>query len=146
MTVTVKNLTVNEGIAAAEKILSLPEADRPDAVFATNDMVAVGALNFFLLAGIRIPEDIAIVGYDDVQYARHAAVALTTVRQPAYEMGRAAGQQLLGQVERPGGREVQHRVFAATLVVRDSTAGRTTPRTDPGRAGRDVSPRDTHSM
>jgi len=131
MTVTVKNLTVEDGIEAAEQILSMPEAERPDAIFAANDMVAVGALNVFLRAGIRIPEDIAVVGYDDVQYARQAAVPLTTVRQPAYEMGRAAGQQLLEQIERPGPREVQQRVFAAHLVVRESTVGRMTARAEP---------------
>lgn len=135
MTVTVKNLTVEDGIEAAEQILSMPEAERPDAIFAANDMVAVGALNVFLRAGISIPEEIAVVGYDDVQYARQAAVPLTTIRQPAYEMGRAAGQQLLEQIERPGNREVQQRLFGAHLVVRDSTMGRM-----PARAESDQTP------
>ena len=133
MTVTVKNLSVEDGIEAGEQILSMPESERPTAIFAANDMVAVGALNVFLRAGIRVPEDIAVVGYDDVQYARQAAVPLTTVRQPAYEMGRAAGQQLLEQIERPGSREVQQRVFGAQLVVRESTLGRKAPRTDSDR-------------
>lgn len=126
MTVTVKNLTVEDGVEAAEQILSMPEPERPDAIFAANDMVAVGALNTLLRAGMRIPEELAIVGYDDVPYARQAAVPLTTVRQPAYEMGRAAGQQLLEQIERADSREVQHRVFGAQLIVRESTTSRTT--------------------
>lgn len=133
MTITVKNLTVEDGIEAAEQIVSMPEPERPDAIFAANDMVAVGALNVFLRAGIKVPEDIAVVGYDDVQYARQAAVPLTTVRQPAYEMGKAAGQQLLEQIERPGTREVQQRVFGAKLVVRQSTTSQTTAQTDTGR-------------
>ncbi|PYI39448.1 LacI family transcriptional regulator [Arthrobacter psychrolactophilus] len=124
MTVTVTNLTIEDGIEAAEQILSMSESERPDAIFAANDMVAIGALNVFLRAGIRVPEDIAIVGYDDVPHARQAAVTLTTIRQPAYEMGRAAGQQLLEQIERPGSREVQQRVFGAQLVQRESTLGR----------------------
>lgn len=127
MTVTVTNLTVGDGIEAAEQILSMSESERPDAIFAANDMVAIGALNAFLRAGIRVPEDIAIVGYDDVPHARQAAVTLTTIRQPAYEMGRAAGQQLLEQIERPGNREVQQRVFGAQLIQRESTLGRIDP-------------------
>ena len=127
MTVTVTNLTVEDGIEAAEQILSMSESERPDAIFAANDMVAIGALNVFLRAGIRVPEDIAIVGYDDVPHARQAAVTLTTIRQPAYEMGRAAGQQLLEQIERPGSREVQQRVFGAQLIQRESTLGRIDP-------------------
>ena len=124
MTVTVTNLTIEDGIEAAEQILSMSESERPDAIFAANDMVAIGALNVFLRAGIRVPEDIAIVGYDDVPHASQAAVTLTTIRQPAYEMGRAAGQQLLEQIERPGSREVQQRMFGAQLIQRESTMGR----------------------
>lgn len=124
MTISVKDLTVEDGIGAAEQILTMPEQERPDAIFAANDMVAMGALNVLLRAGIQVPEQIAIVGYDDVPYARQAAVPLTSVRQPAYEMGRAAGQQLLDQIEQPARREIQQRVFGAELVIRESTAGR----------------------
>lgn len=124
MTISVKDLTVEDGIGAAEQILTMPEQERPDAIFAANDMVAVGALNVLLRAGIQVPEQIAIIGYDDVPYARQAAVPLTSIRQPAYEMGRAAGQQLLDQIERPTTREIQHRVFGAQLVIRESTSGR----------------------
>lgn len=135
MTVTVTNLTVQDGIEAAEQILSMPESERPDAIFAANDMVAVGAQTVFLRNGLRIPEDIAIVGYDDVPYSREAVVPLTTIRQPAYEMGRAAGQLLLEQIERPGTREVQQRMFGAQLVERESTIGRAPAPLPSARAG-----------
>src|SRR4029453_8443457 len=102
------------------KLLDLK--DRPSAVFARNDFTAMGALNAIKRAGLRVPEDIALIGYDDIPLAAHTSPALTTVRQPTREQGRAAAEFLLRRVE--GDRE-QPRVeksFACELVVRESTA------------------------
>ena len=124
MTVSVRDLTVEEGMDAARQILVLPNSERPDAVFAANDMVALGALTAFLRAGIRVPEDIAVVGFDDVAYASQTVVPLTSVRQPAYAMGRAAAMRLLTQIGSPGSRAVENQMFEPELVVRESTVGR----------------------
>lgn len=124
MTVTVRHLTVEDGMEAARQIVVLPDFERPDAVFAANDMVAMGALTIFLRAGIRVPDDIAIAGHDDVDYAHQAVIPLTTVRQPGWKMGHAAGRRLLKQIHDDSpAREVGHEIFEPELIVRASTVG-----------------------
>ncbi|MBO9626625.1 MAG: LacI family DNA-binding transcriptional regulator [Microbacterium sp.] len=120
----VDDLTIEDGLRAADAIVALPAAERPDALFAANDMVAVGALTGLIRHGVRVPEDIAIVGFDDVDQAHQAVVPLTTVRQPGYEIGRAAGSALLRQLAEPGSAPVVTPPFAPELVVRASTTGR----------------------
>lgn len=76
-------------------------------------------------AGVRVPEDIAIVGYDDIEFAAAAAVPLTSVRQPAVMMGAMAAELLLEETEPPGGEPHRHRrvVPQPELVVRGSILG-----------------------
>jgi LacI family transcriptional regulator len=93
-------------------------------VFAANDMVAVGVLTQFLRHGIRVPEDIALVGFDDVDQAHQGVVPLTSVRQPGYAIGRAAGAALLQQLADPTAPPPAPTPFSAELVVRESTVGR----------------------
>ncbi len=95
-------------------------ACRPDAIFCANDAAAFTVLQGVLKRGIRVPDDVAIVGYDDVAHASFAPIPLTSVRQPAYEVGRTAAQLL---VEECLGGEHTHRhiVFSPELVVREST-------------------------
>ena len=64
-----------------------PGAERPTAVFAANDLLAIGALQGFVTNGLRVPEDMAIIGYDDVSYAASAAVPLSSIRQPRRKPG-----------------------------------------------------------
>ncbi|WP_322798464.1 LacI family DNA-binding transcriptional regulator [Thermoflexus sp.] len=103
------------GYVAMRRLLSA----RPDAVFAASDLMAVGAMKAIREAGLRIPEDIAIVGYDDVELARFTDPPLTTVRQPIYELGRIAVRLLLSQLEE-GAREPQQVVLPTELVIRAS--------------------------
>jgi len=95
-------------------------ADRPTAAFAASDLVALGLLHSLQAAGIRVPQDISIVGYDDIAFAAQASVALTSVHQPAYDMGRTAAQMITSELagSPPSARHV---VFEPSLVVRDST-------------------------
>lgn len=123
----VSALDVEHGMRAAEEILAAPPDARPDAVFGANDMLALGALTIFLRAGVRVPEDVAIVGYDDVEYAGQAVVPLTSVRQPAYEMGYVAGMMLLEQITEADGAPVRHVNYDARLVARASTLGSGAP-------------------
>ncbi|MBO0979602.1 LacI family DNA-binding transcriptional regulator [Microbacterium sp. SD291] len=118
----VPHLTIEDGLQAAEHIIGM--AAPPDAVFAANDMVAVGAMTGLLRRGIRVPEDIAVIGFDDVDLAHQTLVPLSTIRQPGYEIGRAAASALLLQLAAPGSPVPATTPFPAELIVRESTAGR----------------------
>lgn len=120
----VPHLITEDGLRVAEQIVAMAPEDRPDAVFAANDMVAIGALTQFLRHGIRVPEDIALVGFDDVDQAHQGVVPLTSVRQPGYAIGRAAGAALLQQLADPMAPPPAPTPFSAELVVRESTVGR----------------------
>jgi LacI family transcriptional regulator, galactose operon repressor len=107
------------GRAAAEQLLDLPE--RPTAIFAFNDNIAIGALQGARARGLRVPEDLSVVGFDDVEHATIVTPALTTVRQPLAEMGRTA-VSLLSRLLEGQSFETLHVELATRLVVRDSTA------------------------
>jgi LacI family transcriptional regulator len=89
------------------------EGDRPRSVFAENDLMALGCLQAARECGLRVPEDVAIIGFDDIPFSSFPEVQLTTIRQPTYDMGRMAVDILLGDAARP--RRV---VLEPQLVVR----------------------------
>jgi LacI family transcriptional regulator len=106
------------GREAARYLLDLPVP--PTAIFAFNDNIAIGAIQAARASGMRVPEDVSIVGFDDVEHAAIVTPALTTVRQPLAEMGRTAVSLLSRLLE--GQRiEALHVELATRLVVRDST-------------------------
>jgi LacI family transcriptional regulator len=107
------------GRAAAEQLLDLSEP--PTAIFAFNDNIAIGAIQAARARGLRVPEDLSIVGFDDVEGATIVSPALTTVRQPLEEMGRTAVSLLNRLLERQRF-ETLHIELATRLVVRESTA------------------------
>lgn len=111
-------MTLEQGQRAAERLLS--SRTPPTAVFCTNDLLALGAEHAFLAAEREVPGDIAIVGYDDVPFAAMAYVPLTTIRQPAYDIGYRAGQLVLA--EAAGNGRPEHALFTPELVVRASTS------------------------
>jgi len=94
--------------------------ERPDAVFAANDMMALGAMSVIRNAGLRVPADVAIVGFDDIPIAALSSPALTTVGMPKTELGRSAATLLMQQLDgaRPA---APRRVLDAELVVRQSS-------------------------
>jgi DNA-binding LacI/PurR family transcriptional regulator len=99
----------------------IEHADLPTAVFVANDFAALGALEAIDAAGLRVPQDISVVGYDDITSSHSARVALTTVAQPSVEMGRTAVNLLVERSQ--GGRsEARHIVLQPRLVVRGTTA------------------------
>jgi LacI family transcriptional regulator len=88
--------SVDSGYRAGKELSALQE--RPTAIFAANDIMALGAVYAIQEAGLKIPADVALVGYDDRDFAAWIKPALTTVRMPAYEMGQAAARLLLEQI------------------------------------------------
>jgi LacI family transcriptional regulator len=116
--------TVAGGRFAAQRLLGLPPRERPTALFCANDMLALGALQQLLLAGVAVPREVAIVGYDDIDFATAAAVPLTSVRQPRDKLGRTATELLIAETT-DDGHEHQGVAFTPELLVRDSTRGKT---------------------
>lgn len=97
-----------------------PEA-RPTALFCANDMLALGVLQELVLHGVRVPEDIALVGFDDLDWASTSTVPLSSVRQPRELLGRTAVRMILDEIEQGAAHEHEHVSFAPELIVRDSS-------------------------
>jgi len=118
-------LTVAEGRNAGARITGMPKRSRPTAAFCANDLLALGLLQQCVALGIQVPEELAIVGYDDIEFAAAAAVPLTSVSQPRRELGRRAAELLLDEATNPNHQHEQV-VFTPELVARASTRGRRT--------------------
>ncbi|MEV4621402.1 LacI family DNA-binding transcriptional regulator [Asanoa sp. NPDC049573] len=115
-------LSVSAGRQAADEVVALPAARRPTAIFCANDLVALGVLQALTAHGLRVPDDIALVGYDDIEFAAGAAVPLSSVRQPREQLGRTAAQLLLEESTDGEHHEHRHVVFQPELAVRESSA------------------------
>jgi LacI family transcriptional regulator len=113
-------LTVAGGREAAERIIGMPAALRPTAALCANDLMALGMLQEMVRHGVDVPDDFAIVGYDDIDFAAAAAVPLSSVRKPRHELGRLAAELLLDEATSD---EHTHRqpVLEPVLVVRESS-------------------------
>lgn len=114
-------LTVLHGREAGQMLVHRPAHERPDGIFAANDLLAVGVLQALsIMSRVRVPEDIALVGYDDIDFAAAAVVPLTSIRQPAWQIGYRAVDLLLQEISSQTGHERAVR-FQPELVVRSST-------------------------
>lgn len=113
------------GAELAERALGGPARARPTALLCANDLMAIGALQYCRSAGIRVPEEVSIVGFDDVPIASLITPALTTVSQPAREMGNRAAN-LLFDLLRDGVAAQPLEPFPATVQIRDSVLPPTT--------------------
>jgi LacI family transcriptional regulator len=114
-------LDVEQGRRAGARLLGMPARRRPTAAFCANDLVALGLLQQTLQLGFRVPQDLAIVGYDDIEFAEAAAVPLTSVAQPRHLLGRTAAEMLLAEAAETGGHEHRQVAFAPELIARAST-------------------------
>ena len=122
-------LTVAGGREAAARIVGIPAARRPTAAICANDLMALGVLQEMVRHGVRVPDEFAIVGYDDIDFAAAAAVPLTSVRKPRQQLGRRAAELLLDEARNEGHRHEQP-VFEPVLVVRESSMVRRDPAAD----------------
>ncbi|KQV47428.1 LacI family transcriptional regulator [Pelomonas sp. Root1217] len=107
------------GQRAAAALLALPAGQRPDAVFAANDIMAIGLLGALQAGGVRLPEDIALAGFDDIPIARYVSPALTTMHVPIAALGGQALDALADTLER-NATDAGATVMPVQLVVRQS--------------------------
>lgn len=107
------------GATAMRDLLSRPE--RPDAVFVANDMMALGAMHALHQMGLRIPDDVALIGFDDIPVSALVAPPLSTMAMPKRRLGRAAHELLRAHIEHGPGYDAVRRTFEATLQVRSSS-------------------------
>jgi DNA-binding LacI/PurR family transcriptional regulator len=110
-----------DGAAAVRRLLSLPE--RPDALFCFNDLMALGALRALHEAGVRVPEDIAVVGWDDIEDGRYSMPTLTTVSPDKHQIARLAVDFLAVRLHEGGAAAPQEVIADFSLEVRESTVG-----------------------
>ncbi|MEJ0097166.1 MAG: LacI family DNA-binding transcriptional regulator [Bauldia sp.] len=108
--------SLEAGAAAAERFLAL--ASRPSAIFCASDQMAIGFIKAVRDAGLSVPGDVSVAGFDDIEYANLLAPALTTMRQPRAEIGRLAGENLVARMT--GATAPHHTRLPCTLVIRDS--------------------------
>lgn len=118
--VYVGDFGLDSGRAAAGRWLAQPEATRPTALFLQSDAMACGFIGEVLHHGLRVPRDVSVVGFDDIELAAHISPPLTTIRQPRVTLGRVAAARLLARLAGPG--DDADTVLPVELVVRASTA------------------------
>jgi LacI family transcriptional regulator len=118
---TTTALNVSEGRTAGRRLIDLRAAERPTAAFCANDLLALGLLQEMTQRRVQVPGDLAIVGYDDIEFAAAAAVPLTSVRQPRHLIGRTAADLLFEEAEGGPGHRHRQVQFPPELVIRGST-------------------------
>ena len=107
-----------DGYAGGSALLDLDNP--PTAIFASNDVMAMGAMDAVRSRGLRIPEDVSIIGFDDIPQAELVRPVLTSVRQPLEQMGRLATQMLIDKLKNPQ-KELGRIELPTELIIRDST-------------------------
>jgi LacI family transcriptional regulator len=118
-TIRVPLMNSAQGIDAVKKILALKKL--PSAIFCGNDLLAFGVMRGLLDAGKKIPEDVSLLGYDDIAFGNSAAVPLSSISQPAYQLGVTAAELLISECEESEDHAHQQIKFQPQLVVRAST-------------------------
>lgn len=112
--------TIWSGVKAADQLCELDEL--PTAIMCMNDEMAIGALQSFKSHGLRVPDDVSVTGFDNIDYSSYCDPPLTTISQPADEMGRIAVQSLIRMIEGDEQRDEEH-VLDYDFIVRESTGG-----------------------
>jgi LacI family transcriptional regulator len=119
--ITTPALNWAAGKQAGADLAGMGERERPTGIFCANDLLALGLLQELTRRGIRVPDDVAIVGYDDIEFAAAAAVPISSVRQPRRQLGRTAAQLLLEEAAATGPHSHRQVIFQPELVIRESS-------------------------
>jgi LacI family transcriptional regulator len=114
---------ITDGRQAGAALAARAPAELPTAIMCGNDLIALGVLLEFAHRGIRVPDDVSIVGFDDLSWSEAATVPLTTVHQPREELGRRAVRLLLDEIDRGEAHSHRHELLVPELVIRASSAG-----------------------
>jgi DNA-binding LacI/PurR family transcriptional regulator len=118
-----ENTSPEEKSIPASCVRYLQRSDRPDAIFAANDLVATGLISAAASLGVRVPDELAVVGFDNLSIAAHIHPSLTTINQPRVDIGVRAAQLLIDRIEGKDG-PPESIVLPTNLVVRDSCGAR----------------------
>jgi len=113
------DFTSEGGYAAMRRLLLLPRP--PTAVFACNDLMAIGAICAAASMGLRIPKDLSVIGFDDIALAAFSSPPLTTISQPKHQLGELAARLLLDRIAKPG-RKLRREILQPNLCLRESTS------------------------
>lgn len=113
--------TVDDGFRVTMNLLGLPPENRPTAIIGYNDLVAIGALHAIRMAGLSVPEDLSVVGFDNIPLTSHTNPPLTTVSQPHYQKGQMAVQKLAHSLNGQDPDREGITLLECSLVVREST-------------------------
>ena len=116
-------MDVAYGRFAGERLAAMSPRERPTAVFCANDLLALGLLQDAVRRQISVPNDLAIIGYDDIEFASAATVPLSSVRQPRAQLGQAAMRMLIEEATDVDHHQHRQIVFEPELVIRESTTG-----------------------
>ena len=117
--ITVSGWNAQEGEACVEKLLHIPEP--PTAVFCANDLLALGIMRGLTQRGLSLPRDMAIVGYDDIEFASMLSPSLTTIRLPKYQIGYKAVELLLDEANNSLSHQHQQVIYPPELIIRESS-------------------------
>lgn len=112
---------IRDGRSVGLELVERRAEDRPTAIFCANDMLALGVLQELVQHGVRVPQDVAIVGFDDLDWASTSTVPLSSVRQPRDLLGRTAVRMILDEIEQGATHVHEHVIFPPELVIRDSS-------------------------
>lgn len=112
--------TIESACACAAELLKRPASERPTAVVALNDLSAIGTMRAAIDCGMRVPQDLSVIGVDDIPLARFLPISLSTIAQPLAEMARSAAEMLISRVEGDHFKEPQQALFTTRFIARES--------------------------
>jgi DNA-binding LacI/PurR family transcriptional regulator len=113
---------INGGFQTTSHLLALPPKERPTAILAFNDLFALGVMHSVRAHGLRVPEDVSVIGCDDIPMAAYSYPPLTTISQPKYRIGKLAVSTLLKMQEDPPEKMGSFTLMESPLVIRESTS------------------------
>jgi LacI family transcriptional regulator len=112
---------IEDGVQVVRDLLTLPAAKRPTAILAFNDLIAIGALRTIHTAGLKVPQDMSVIGYDDIEMAAYTIPALTTIAQPSYRIGQLALKKVCDMMQGDAGFPGGTTLLECPLILREST-------------------------